>query len=138
METERCTMTNLQESDFRAVKTIYANEDVRMFLGGIVIEEKILRENFFDRLVCTDTDSLCWVIRSKQYDEFIGLVSLDKHHEGINTEISYQLLPKWWGKGYATEVISEIIKYAFQNLGLPKLIAETQTANKSSCRLIVF
>jgi [ribosomal protein S5]-alanine N-acetyltransferase len=60
METERCTMTNLQESDFRAVKTIYANEDVRMFLGGIVIEEKILRENFFDRLICTDTDSLCW------------------------------------------------------------------------------
>ncbi|WP_193224435.1 GNAT family N-acetyltransferase [Bacillus sp. B1-b2] len=38
--------------------------------------------------------------REKQTDSFIGLVSIDSYHEGRYLEISYQLLPSWWGKGF--------------------------------------
>src|SRR3954452_17049237 len=81
-------------------------------------------------------DSFYWVVREKQTHNFIGLVSLDTHHEGVNLEISYQFLPNWWGKGYATEVVRLIINYALNDLKLSMIVAETQTANTSSCRLL--
>ncbi|WP_338786346.1 GNAT family N-acetyltransferase [Metabacillus sp. FJAT-53654] len=56
------------------------------------------------------------------------MVSLDPHHEGSYLEISYQLLPIWWGKGYATEVVKLIIHYALNELNLTKVVAETQSA----------
>jgi len=66
----------------------------------------------------------------------VGLVSLDSYHDGINTEISYQLLPEWWNKGLATEVITEVLLLSFNKLKLTKIMAETQSANKASCRLL--
>jgi ribosomal-protein-alanine N-acetyltransferase len=76
------------------------------------------------------------VTRSLESNEFIGLTSLDKYHDGKNTEVSYEFLPQWWGAGLATEVIGKLINYAFNDLGLHRLVAETQTANNSSCRLL--
>ncbi|WP_264298240.1 GNAT family N-acetyltransferase [Bacillus sp. B1-b2] len=66
----------------------------------------------------------------------MGLVSLDPHHDEVYPELSYQFLPKWWGKGYATEVVQFLTFFALNELKLSNLIAETQTANKSSCRLL--
>jgi ribosomal-protein-alanine N-acetyltransferase len=51
-------------------------------------------------------------------------------------EVSYQLLPQWWRQGYATEVVQKIIQHAFADLALTKVVAETQTANIASCRLL--
>lgn len=76
------------------------------------------------------------VVKEKSTHTFVGLISLDTHHDGISTEVSYQILPKWWGKGIGSEVVEEVINYAFKSLNLPEVIAETQTANKPSCRLL--
>jgi len=64
------------------------------------------------------------------------LVNLEEHHDGVDTEISYQLLPEFWVKGYATEAVQAIITYPLSELGLPRIIAETQIANIASCRLL--
>lgn len=133
-ETNRCRLTKIQESDYEEVKKLYTDERVRQFLGGIV-EEKIYRIKFSD-MCGANNNSFYWTIRQKDDNQFIGLVSLDLHHDGISTEISYQLLPKWWGYGYATEIVQEVISYAFKELGLKKIVAETQSANKSSCKLL--
>lgn len=42
----------------------------------------------------------------------------------------------WWGQGYAEEVIRKVIDYVFDELKLKKLVAETQSANKNSCKLL--
>lgn len=81
------------------------------------------------------TDSCFWVVRLKSNNQLIGLVSLDKHVDG-GTEVSYEFLPNYWGQGYATEVINRVIKFAFEELGIDKLLAETQTANVNSCKLL--
>ncbi|MDP6749456.1 MAG: GNAT family N-acetyltransferase, partial [Candidatus Poribacteria bacterium] len=50
-------------------------------------------------------------IRSKEDDPFIGTITLDTHHNGIDTEVSYQILPEWWGLGYATETLRTVMAY---------------------------
>lgn len=80
--------------------------------------------------------SYFWVVRGKSTKEFIGLISLDPHHDGIDYEISYQFLPDWWGSGYAAETVSVIIDFALNGLELPAVVAETQSENLVSCRLL--
>jgi [ribosomal protein S5]-alanine N-acetyltransferase len=127
-------MNTFQKSDYIDVKKLYINQEVRKYLGGIRQENSI--ELVLNEMLNSSMDSFYWVVREKHTDDFIGLVSLDPHHDSVYLEISYQFLPNWWGKGYATEVVQLIINYALNELNLSKVIAETQTANTSSCRLL--
>ena len=134
IETNRCKIIKLHKSDYKNVRELYFDERVRRFLGGIVSSERF--DNSFNSMLNSDKNSMYLVIRLKDNDEFIGLISLDKHHNGLDTEVSYQFLPKYWGYGYAKEVVRRIIDYAFDELKLEKLVAETQSANKNSCKLL--
>lgn len=134
IETNRCRLIELQEADCEDVKRLYMDIQVREFLGGTVSEETY--QINFSNMCKLRTDALYWVIREKENGLFIGLISLDLHHDGVSTEVSYQVLPEWWEKGYGTEVVQQVIAYAFKELILPKVIAETQTANISSCKLL--
>lgn len=134
IETERTVLSRLQPGDYEDVKKLYRDEEVRKYLGGIVDEERCKVK--FLKMLNLEDDSYYWTIRGKEKKQFIGLVSLDPHHNRKDTEISYQLIPKSWGKGYGTEIVEGVIKYAFEELKLRRVVAETQTANKSSCRLL--
>ncbi|MFJ7725106.1 GNAT family N-acetyltransferase [Neobacillus sp. NPDC097160] len=133
-ETERCFINAFQKSDYVDVKKLFVNQEVRRFLGGIRHEDSI--GIVLDDMFNTSDDSYYWVVREKLTENFIGLFSLDPHHDGVYLEISYQFLPNWWGSGYATEVVQVIINFALNELNLAKVVAETQTANTSSCRLL--
>lgn len=133
-ETERCIISTLRKADFSDVKKLNINEDVRKYLGGIRQAASI--EDVLVEMLHSGDDSFYWVIRKKHTDNFMGMVSLDPHHDGVYYEVSYQLLPDWWGVGYATEVVQLIINFALNELKLPKVIAETQTANIASCKLL--
>lgn len=133
-ETERCTIDKLQESDYSEIKRIYENQEVRKFLGGVRQEASIAES--FREMLDSSHNYFYWVVREKQAENMIGLVSLDLHHEGVYQEISYQFLPAWWGKGFASEAVSIIIHFALYELNLPIIVAETQTANKASCKLL--
>ncbi|QHJ69928.1 GNAT family N-acetyltransferase [Planococcus halotolerans] len=133
-KTERCSLSTFQESDCEDVSKLFTNRQVRKYLGGIRDADS-LKETLEDMLD-PHSGSYFWVVRGKSTKEFIGLISLDPHHDGIDYEISYQLLPDWWGRGYAAETAAVIIDFALNSLKLPAVVAETQSANISSCRLL--
>ncbi|MEG1256565.1 GNAT family N-acetyltransferase [Clostridium sp.] len=134
LETMRCKIINLQDNDYKDVEKLYIDEKVRRFLGGTI--DKTTYNSIFSEMNISDNSSLYWVVRHKDNNKFLGLVSIDLHHDGISREISYQFLSEWWGLGYAEEVVKRIIKYAFEELKLQKLVAETQSANEYSCKLL--
>jgi ribosomal-protein-alanine N-acetyltransferase len=132
--TERCELHDLEESDVDHVVKLEANMAVRHFLGGPKDEQTIRLE--FRHYGRSDRLSRNWTIRNKEDGSFIGLITLDAHHNGIDTEVSYQILPEWWGKGYATETVQAVIAYGLEVLKLPRIVAETQMANIRSRRLL--
>lgn len=127
METNRCSLHEIKQSDKADMIRLYQNKEVRNFLGGIRTEESI--DKTLDEMLHSADDTWYWIIRNKRSNEFMGLVSLDTHHNGEDTEVSYQFLPKWWGSGYATEVIKNVIINAFKISGITRIVAETQTEN---------
>jgi [ribosomal protein S5]-alanine N-acetyltransferase len=134
METKRCFLHTFQESDESEVKELYRDQEVRKYLGGLRKASSI--EETLRAMHHSGENSFYWVVREKQTGSFMGLVSLDSHHESIHPEVSYQFSPEWWGQGFATEVVQEVVNAALYGRKVTKIVAETQIANKASCRLL--
>ena len=120
--------------DYAHIKRLYENERVREYLGGPV--DEVAYKVRFNEMLQSQNAALHWIIRLRETEEFIGLVFLDTYHDDRDTEIGYQFLPDYWGKGYATEVINTILNFGVKTLGYSTIVAETQTKNKASCRLL--
>jgi RimJ/RimL family protein N-acetyltransferase len=56
--------------------------------------------------------------------------------ENRNGEISYIINPQYWGKGYATEVASGLVNYAFTELNLHRIYATCDPRNVASSRVL--
>lgn len=76
------------------------------------------------------------LIALKSNNTPIGLVSLIKREDLEFIDIGFAFLPAFMGLGYAYEIVSETIKFAFEKLHLEKIIAITLPENKSSIRLL--
>lgn len=133
IETQRCKLRPLIESDRDETFALYESKEVRRFLGG-----SVGRGDFdarFDNLL-TSTSSRNWAIRLADGGAFVGTISIGKHHDGHDNELSYQLLPEFWGPGFAFEVATAILELASNTLKLSSIIAETQAANIASRKLL--
>jgi RimJ/RimL family protein N-acetyltransferase/ADP-ribose pyrophosphatase YjhB (NUDIX family) len=131
LTTRRITLRPFSEKDIQDALASLNTPEVRQYLGGV-------KENSaaYDSFAEVTKDKISWSIRSNESNDFIGMMVLDQYHEGHHTELSYLLAKEHWGYGYAQEAIQLIINYAKENLILDSLIAETQSANLSSIRLL--
>jgi ribosomal-protein-alanine N-acetyltransferase len=132
--TNKYILKKLTKKDFFEIKKLYLNESVRKFLGGICNEYEF--EVKFNNMLKWYEKNYCWTINDKFLNYFIGIVCLELHHNEIDMELSYQLLPNFWRQGVATEVLEKIILFSFNTLKLPLILAETQKANHPSCKLL--
>ncbi|WP_107942623.1 GNAT family N-acetyltransferase [Metasolibacillus fluoroglycofenilyticus] len=133
-QTARCIIKKLTKEDLADIQHLYQQHEVRKYLGGVVVPS-IVKENV-EILLTTPDAGYHLVARELGSQQFIGLVSLDLYHDGQSIELSYQLSPTWWGDGYATEILQVVLQFAFKELQLPYVVAETQTANIASCKLL--
>ena len=51
-------------------------------------------------------------------------------------ELGYALLPKYWGKGFGTELSKGILKYAREQNKLNELVATVHRKNKASIKIL--
>jgi [ribosomal protein S5]-alanine N-acetyltransferase len=136
IRTRRCVLTALRAEDRIHIVRLFTDADVRQFLGGPVSTQRANQR--CDSWLAGD-ESACrrqWAVRKKDDGVFIGVVILEPYHDPADTELSYLFLPEWWGSGYATEAAKAAMDFARDNMRLPRIVAETQTANAASCRLL--
>lgn len=77
------------------------------------------------------------VIEVKDNQKGIGCISLDKIDLfGEKAEVGYWLGEDYWRKGYGTEALEEILKFAFDKLKLKRVEADVFSENPSSGKLL--
>lgn len=54
----------------------------------------------------------------------------------LRAEIGYVLRREFWGKGLMQEALGEVIRHAFEDLGLHRIEADTDPANQGSLKLL--
>lgn len=79
----------------------------------------------FSKLLLTETG---------EYIGEAGIVA--RNSEAGRCVVGYNLLPEFWGKGYATEITRSLVRYAFETLRVERVEALAQKENAASCRVL--
>lgn len=57
--------------------------------------------------------------------------------EGVGEpELTYGLLPPWWGHGFASEAASAVARHALEEAGFRRVLVATDEANTASTRVV--
>jgi RimJ/RimL family protein N-acetyltransferase len=65
-----------------------------------------------------------WALELKESAEFLGQVGLfPVEGKGPEVEVAYELAPRVWGHGYATEAARALIDYGFVEMRLRRIVA---------------
>ncbi len=78
-----------------------------------------------------------WQIVLKEENRSIGSVGFKGCcNENGEVEIGYGIQPEYQRKGYMTEALKEMVKWAFEQLQITSVIAETEKTNIASYRVL--
>lgn len=135
LETEQLLLRSVQSCDAAFLHEILASPQVRKYLGGPVA--KAQHEARFQSYLRGARGIGIWVVVLKAENAPCGLIVLNPHREHDAYEISYEFHPSHWGKGYATQAVNKVVEHAFTDIKLTCIVAETQSANKASIRLLI-
>jgi ribosomal-protein-alanine N-acetyltransferase len=119
-------LRKIKPTDFKFLCQLLTNPRVRKYLGGELTREQA-KVKAMEYINSMQSD-----IQAVEYDgQLCGTVSLGSHAELGGTEVSYQLLPQWYGKGIAYRAVELALEKNKQ-----PFVAETQDANLPSRRLL--
>lgn len=65
----------------------------------------------------------------------IGLYRLDNIHIR-SAELGYYLAEAFWGRGFTTQAVEELMHFAFSETDLIRVFAEPFSSNSASCRVL--
>lgn len=134
IETKRLLLRPLQASDVEPLARLWTDPAVTQFMGGPREYEKVHAMIAEDLDAETPETYDLWPVIEKASGQVIGHCGLLEKDIAGQTEydVTYVFLKAAWGKGYATEIAAAIRDYAFDELGLKRVIAVIDQENAGS------
>ena len=147
LETERLILRNWRESDIDHYLVLAGDVGYHCFSQPgrfLVRNAKEARAKVRERMVLFDRRKLgkfpIFLKKNglKETGEFIGTCGIEPFNvDGQpEVELGYRLCLEFWGKGYAREAATAVLKYGFDDLKLPKLVAFVLPQNRASVRIL--
>jgi RimJ/RimL family protein N-acetyltransferase len=133
LTTRRLALRPVAAADVPEIARLWTDLEVRRHLGGPVAGSVVrIREKR-----CVGAPGVFAVARRAD-GAVVGLVTVELGARDGRTEVSYQLLPEHWGRGYGREAVAAAVAWARGDApsGAPGVVALTQQANLRSRRLL--
>lgn len=73
----------------------------------------------------------------KTTNAFIGLGAMTINNDFTEVEVEYMLLPNYWGRGYGSEIVKELLKKAEKMNSIYKVTAITDPNNLASKKILL-
>jgi RimJ/RimL family protein N-acetyltransferase len=84
-----------------------------------------------------DAQQLRFAVVLPDTDELIGDVSIwCSQNDRLQAEIGYVFNPRFHGRGYATEAVTELLRIGFEDAGLHRITANADARNAASVRVM--
>ena len=139
IKTERLLLRPIREEDARGFFALRQDAAVTAMMGFAPYTRMEEAERYvLTRMqMMADGNCLFWAVTLKETGAFIGSVCLWNFRLDENSsEIGYELLPAFHGKGYASETIRAVARYAFSSLDFACVDAFVDPANAPSLRVL--
>jgi len=139
IETKRLILREVNWSDQEGLFDLDSRPEVHRYIGTKPLTHKeqaldivrILQQQYKENGIGR------WAVIDKLSQAFLGWSGLKFWKEPLNNccniyELGYRFIPKYWGKGYATESAQAWVDYALDVLKVEKLYAITDPENIAS------
>ena len=133
INTNRLTIRKVTEEDWMGIKNIAADfqqSEYVIYDHPLPTEDHKIKD-LTKRFAESD---LFFTVFLKDSSEMIGYISL--HNDGESHDIGYCFHSDYFGKGYAFESCSEVIKHMEQHNNVKVFTAGTALKNEPSCMLL--
>lgn len=142
LHTPRLTLRPFSVSDAEEMFETWANDpEVTKYLTwephGNINVTRILLSAWEEQT----NDPACYnwaiVIRDGKKDKLIGSISLNcAPEEQERASLGYCIAKRYWGKGIMTEALSEVLRFAFNEVGFYRITGQHAAENYGSARVM--
>ncbi|MVU76611.1 GNAT family N-acetyltransferase [Nocardia sp. ET3-3] len=139
LRTSRLTLSPLRGGDHDALLRLWRMPEVREFLfDGEVLSSAQVAAIIADSEKDFATENFgFWGLRETGVDEILlGTAGLRRLDGGPELEVVYSLDPGYRGRGLASEAAAAVVSYAFEVLGLDRVLAEIDEGNTASIAVV--
>ena len=141
IRTERLILRAFRPDDVDAVFAMQSRPDVARFLYWDARTEPEVREALAKKIASTaireEVDVLFLAAELRATGKLVGDVVLQwTSRQHLAGEIGFIVHPDHQGRGYATEASRELLRLAFDTLGLHRVIGRVEARNIGSARVL--
>ncbi len=139
LETKRFILSRYNEIFLKDIEDLFSDKEVMKYSGTEIIDAKKQAKMYLEKveMMYKNKEGIRWGIVDKTTNEFlgdIGLYNIDLYSN--NTEIGYTVVKHQWREKIASECIERLLKFAFKELYMNKIIAMIDRDNFPSIALV--
>lgn len=139
LASRRLILRRFAPDDLGRLAELYADERVAPNIGGLktreetrkILDERILR--YYDE----HPGLGIWATLERGTGDCVGMHLLNHVRGESFIQVGYALYPRFWGRGYATEMCVALLRYGFATRGLPQIVAIANLPNVASHRVLL-
>ncbi|MCE5233873.1 MAG: GNAT family N-acetyltransferase [Mizugakiibacter sp.] len=135
----RLALRRFTVADRALLYRLHRDPRVMRFAGGVLdraASEAMLHERILD-YYAQHPGLGVWATLERASGACVGLHLLNHIRGEAHIQVGYLLFPEYWGRGYATEMASAVLRYGFAALGLAQIVAITDRANADSQHVLL-
>lgn len=139
LESDRLRVRRFTIADLDMLASLLGDATVARHLGGPrdrAGAEHTLRTralDYYDRFPGLGM----WVTEERASGRAVGFHVLNHVQGEQDIQVGYALFEDTWGQGYATEMAVRLMRYGFDDLALPQIVAITTRAHVASQRVLL-
>lgn len=139
LETQRLLLREIRPEDIDSIYDCFSNAEAMKYYGQDPFTDKAQAINLINHFtsIHQEQKGMRWGIQLIGQDKLIGTIGFNLWTPKYRrAEIGYEIHPDFWGQGYATEIISEVIQYGFRELQLARIGAVVLMDNEASHKVL--
>jgi [ribosomal protein S5]-alanine N-acetyltransferase len=137
VETDRLQLRSWLTDDVEIVFGLWSDPLVMKFVGQPIGSIDDARAWLEWAIAYEKKNRFCrWPVVERASGQIVGSCGLLYQNDGSAVDLGYYFIPSRWGRGYATEISTACVRYAFEVLGVPELIATVDINNHASQRVL--
>jgi RimJ/RimL family protein N-acetyltransferase len=139
LQTERLRLRKFNTGDAAFMRDLTNTEDWLKNIGNRNTSTEDLARKYLENGNIRNYTELGYggyLVELKETGDPIGMCGLFKRESFDHPDIGFAFMPQWYGKGYGFEAASAVLRYALEELHLPKVLGITLPSNKGSARIL--
>ncbi|MEP7195715.1 MAG: GNAT family N-acetyltransferase [Saprospiraceae bacterium] len=135
LSTVRLFLRRLEHKDNLDIFEMRSNAENNKYLDRPPCDSILKTTEFIQKIIngYQNSNLFYWVICERETDLLIGTICLFSFSEdGLQAEIGFELKKEFQGNGFMLEATNEVLKFAFQVLGLEQINAFAHKDNQRS------